>query len=68
MKGNEEYVKFSEAPTLIKLGKLQIKMQDLFKGDKVLSEVGDAIINQNIDNFIVEIEPKVQQSIGKRKF
>lgn len=45
---------------------IKISVEDIFQGDKVLSEVGDAIINQSTSNFIGEIEPKIQASLGEK--
>lgn len=65
IKNDEEFIKFSDVQTQVKLGMIKISVEDIFQGDKILSEVGDTIINQNIHNFISEIEPKIQSSLGK---
>ena len=68
VKDDEEFIKFSDVQTQVKLGMIKISVEDIFQGDKVLSEVGDTIINQNIHNFISEIEPKIQSSLGEKLF
>lgn len=65
MKNGEEYVKFENVQVQIKLSGFKINIKDLFKGDKVLNDVTNAIINQNIHNFITDIEPRIQASIGE---
>lgn len=64
VKNGEEYVKFSNVQAQIKLSGYKIAVKDLFKGEKVLTDVTNAIINQNIHNFISDIEPSIQASIG----
>lgn len=44
---------------------VRFNIRDLFEGDKVLNELGDTIINQNFHEFIKDVEPKVQLSLGK---
>lgn len=65
MKDGEEYVKFVKVQAQIKMNGFKITIKDLFKGDKVLNDVTNAIINQNIHNFIADIEPRIQASIGE---
>lgn len=65
IKNGEEYMKFDKVQAQLKMSGFKITIKDLFKGDKVLNDVTNAIINQNIGNFITDIEPRIQSSIGE---
>lgn len=62
-KSGEEYMKIVNAPAkVLKLGKIKVNLQDLFK-DKVLNEVTNAVINQNPYLFVDDFTPKISNSI-----
>ena len=66
MKDGEEYIKVDKSIVAVKIVKLTLNFEDLFKTDKALSELGNSLVNQNIDLFIGDIEPSLQKSLGKR--
>lgn len=62
-KNGEEYMKISQAPSkVLKLGKIKINLQDLFK-DKILNDVTNTLINQNPYLFVDDFTPKISNSI-----
>lgn len=67
IKNGVEYIKFINVDTKVKLGKFTIKLQNLFK-DKLLADVGDTIINENLPSFLPEIEPKIEESVSRISF
>jgi hypothetical protein len=64
MKNGVEYVRIDKVETRVKLGKVNITLRELFK-EKSLNDIGQTIINQNIDQFLPDIEIKIQQSLEK---
>jgi len=66
MKEGREYIKTDKVDIDIRLGKVQLKFEDLFKGDKTLSAVGNELINQNSQTFIDEIRPTIEKNISKK--
>lgn len=64
-KNGEEYIRIANAPNrVLRLGKIKVNLQDLFK-DKVLNELTNAVINDNASLFIDDFIPKVSNSICK---
>lgn len=65
MKDGQEYVKADKADAAVKIVKMTMNFQNLFNGDKVLGDLGNSLINQNIDLFLRDIVPSLQRSLGK---
>lgn len=61
-KDGVEYKNVTRVPAVVKLDNLVLKIHDLFR-DKVLNDVGERLVNQNIDMFLPEIEKSVSNSI-----
>ena len=59
-----EYKNVTRVPAVVKIDKLVLKIHNLFK-DKVLNDVGERLVNQNLDMFLPEIEKSVSNSICK---
>ncbi|CAG9805491.1 unnamed protein product [Chironomus riparius] len=59
-----EYKNVTKVPAIVKIDKLVLKIHDLFK-DKVLNDVGERLVNQNLDMFLPEIEKSVSNSLSK---
>lgn len=63
-KNGVEYKNITRVPANVKINNLVLKIHDLFK-DKVLNDVGERLVNQNLDMFMPEIEKSVSNSICK---
>lgn len=63
IRNGEEYIRIANAPArILKLGKIKVNLQDLFK-DKVLNELTNAVINDNSALFVDDFTPKISNSI-----
>lgn len=60
-----EYVKADRADVTVKIVSLKLHFDNLFNGDRVLGDLGNSLINQNIDLFLRDIEPSLQRSLCK---
>lgn len=65
VKNGEEYLKVDNCKVDVKIVKMKMKFENLFKTDKVLNDLGNQLVNQNVDMFIKEIEPYLQKSLCK---
>lgn len=65
IKGGQEYVKIDSAKVNIKILQLKLNFENLFNGDRVLGDLGNSLVNENIDMFIKDIEPSLQTSLGE---
>lgn len=50
----------------VKPAKIQVRFENLFNGQKQLEEVGNEVINQNIDLIASAVIPKIEKSIEKK--
>lgn len=66
MKDGEQYIKADRSSVAVKIVTMVINFEDLFKNDKVLSDLGNSVVNENIGLLIEDIEPVIQRSLGKR--
>lgn len=57
-------MRFTKAETKVKIGDTKMILYDLFK-DKILNDVGQRIVNENLPMFHSDFEPKIEKSIGK---
>jgi len=60
-----EYVAFNQLDVKIQVGKSKFNLDNLFNGDPVLSQVGNAFINENSELFINEMIPGLEKSLSK---
>lgn len=65
MRDGKEFVSFEKLTVKIKVGKSHLHLTNLFNGDKVLSQVGNQFINENIELFLVEIIPGFEKNLSK---
>lgn len=65
VKNGEKYIRADRSTVTAKIVKMTMNFDNLFKGDKVLSDLGNSLVNQNIDLLIGDIEPSLQTSLGK---
>lgn len=63
MKNGQEYVRPDKTEVSVKIVKLKLHFENLFNGDKVLGDLGNSLVNQNIDLFLRDIEPSLQRSL-----
>jgi len=61
-----EYLKIVSGGISYRPGKVKIYFDNLFNGDKALSDLGNRLVNDNIDLFINDIKPAIEQSISKK--
>lgn len=61
-----EYVKFNELPIKIKIDDVKLHLENLFGGDPVLGQVGNAIVNDNSKLFLSEILPGLEKGLSKK--
>lgn len=63
IKNGEEYIRIMNVPNrILKLGKIKVNLQDLFK-DKILNDLTNVIVNENTGLFIDDFVPKVSGSL-----
>lgn len=60
-----EYVTFNQLDVKIEVGKSKLQLDNLFNGDPVLSQVGNAFVNENSDLFVSELIPGLEKSLSK---
>lgn len=65
LKNGEEYLRFYKSDVAVKIKTLKIQFENLFPNDHVLNDLGNSVINENIDLFVKDIEPALQKSLGK---
>lgn len=65
IKDGEEYVKVDKTEVPVKIVDLKLNFENLFPNDKNLNEVGNQLVNDNIDMFISDVEPALQRSLGE---
>lgn len=60
-----EYVSFNQLDVSIIIGKSKFQLDNLFNGDPVLSQVGNAFVNENSELFVSELIPGLEKSLSK---
>jgi len=63
--GVENTVKFNTLDMKIQVGKAKFQLDNLFNGDPVLGQVGNAFVNENSELFVAEMIPGLQNSLSK---
>lgn len=66
LKDGEEYVNVDKCKVDVKIVELKMNFEQLFKNDKVLSDLGNSLVNQNVDLFIKDVEPSLETSLCKQ--
>jgi hypothetical protein len=64
-KNGQEYVRFDRCNVVLKIHSVKIQLENLFRNDQVLNNLGNTLVNQNIDLFMKDIEPALQRSLCK---
>ena len=65
-KNGVEYLKIVSCDIKIKSAKVRVYFYDLFKGNKALETTSNEVINQNIDLFVGDIYPTIEQVLATR--
>lgn len=65
VRGGQEYVKIDSAKVNVKILNMKLNFENLFNGDRVLGDLGNSLVNENIDMFIKDIEPSLETSLGE---
>ncbi|XP_031842194.1 circadian clock-controlled protein daywake [Nomia melanderi] len=65
-KGNDgqTYVKIVDFKTKIYVGRGELRLDNLFGGDRALGDAINGVINSNFDAFIKELEPSLESAIS----
>lgn len=66
LKDGVEHVKFTKMPIRFTVSNMKLRLDNLFNGDKILGEVGNAIINDNQDLYLNEIIPGLEKGLSKK--
>jgi Haemolymph juvenile hormone binding protein (JHBP) len=65
LKNGIEYLRIDKSDVVVKIPQLKLHFENLFPNDNVLSNLGNSLVNQNIDMFVRDIEPALQKSLCK---
>lgn len=66
LKNGVEYIKVDDVKVEVKPAKIRVRFENLFNGQKQLEEIGNDVINQNLDLITNAVIPKVEKSIEKK--
>jgi len=64
-KNGAEYLKINKVDTKMKLSKINMYFEDLFKNDKELTKVANNAINENSEMFINDALPVFEATSAK---
>lgn len=64
-RNGSEYITFKQLDVKMEVEKSKIHLDNLFNGDPVLSQVGNAFVNENSDLFISELIPGLEKSLSR---
>lgn len=63
LKNGQEYIRIDNSNVVAKITQIKLNFENLFPNDQVLSNLGNSLVNQNIDLFVRDIEPALQRSL-----
>lgn len=63
-KDGKEYVKIDNCTVKTKVEVVKIKLDNLFNGDKVLGELGNRLINENVDLLKPDFIPAFEKAFA----
>lgn len=64
-----EYLRIDKCEVKVKsAGRSRIYFHDIFKGNKALEVSANEVINANLDSFLTDIYPSIEQVLSKRLF
>uniref|UniRef100_A0A336M337 CSON008823 protein n=1 Tax=Culicoides sonorensis TaxID=179676 RepID=A0A336M337_CULSO len=64
-KDGQTYMKFEKFLFKIQVASSKIKLDNLFNGDPTLGQIGNTFINDNIDLFLSEVTPGLENSLAR---
>jgi len=62
----QEYIKADQILSRVKIVNMRLHFDNLFNSDRTLGDLGNSLINQNIDMFVNDIEAVLQKSLSKQ--
>ncbi|GJQ84870.1 hypothetical protein Trydic_g490 [Trypoxylus dichotomus] len=63
-KGDVQYLEFEVMKIIKSTGKVHVHLKNLFNGDKELTDLANAVINENTELLFAEIKPALENSIA----
>jgi hypothetical protein len=63
-KDGQEYAKIDHCSVRTKVGGVKINLENLFNGDRVLGELGNRLINENVDLLKPDFIPTFEKSFA----
>jgi len=66
MKNGEEYLRIDEVRADLNPGKVTLNFEKLVKGDKLLNDIVNTVINRNVHLFINDIKPPIENSVSAK--
>lgn len=63
--GTADFVTFERLETKIHISKGKFHLENLFGGDKTLSQVGNQFVNENSELFLAELTPGMENSLSR---
>lgn len=65
LRNGQDYVKFTKMTMRIEFKDFKLNLENLFNGDRILGDVGNALINNNQDLYLNEIVPGLEHGLSK---
>ncbi|KAH8254158.1 hypothetical protein KR032_008744 [Drosophila birchii] len=66
LRNGQDYVKFTKMTMRIEFKDFKLNLENLFNGDRILGDVGNALINNNQDLYLNEIVPGLEHGLSKK--
>lgn len=67
LRNGEEYLKMNKCALKVKINSMKMNFENLFPNDQRLNEVGNNLINENVQLFLEDIEPALEVSLSESK-
>ena len=67
LRNGEEYLKMNKCALKVKINSMKMNFENLFPNDDRLNDVGNTLINENVQLFLEDIEPALEMSLSKSK-
>lgn len=64
-RNNQDYLHVNKVLVNFNTTRVYMKMDNLFNGDKLLSDTTNAFVNENWRDVVHELKPALQASIGR---
>lgn len=63
---SKQYLEFDKMKVKVKIGSSQVRLENLFNGDKILGRATNLAINDNVGLFLEEIMPNLQKALSEK--